>query len=210
MQLVIDKNEIWQLWEACTQIYLRHGYNLKFPSNTDPLKTYQWRYISLIYAKFLEWNFDFETSKKFIEIGVKYAKEKGLLKKGLSVLHQNNMLEVCKRELDKELSKNNSLIDRLKSEHNTFKYLASKGKPLDFTNNVRNIVNWYMSNKITSIYLTLSRTCYFAIRDLNKIDNDSRLLLPSDERLYLTKLEFCKDQHRVCEGSKILGDDWRK
>jgi hypothetical protein len=144
--------------------------------------------------KFNEWGFNTDTCKKFIDIAVDYAKDLKVLEKGLSVLHQKNMLNICYDKLQRssgvednvtcrlELSKKN--INAVNGDIMTF--LLKRNDSMSF----RNITNWYMSQMICKEYLAISKSAIRTLQAISSIDKDERALMPSDAALYLLRIRI--------------------
>lgn len=183
----------------CSEAYLRHGNKLSLPANTDRTKTYQWRYAKAIAAKLAEWEFDDDTSKKFIDIAAKHAKSGGFMHKGLAVLHQSNMLAICLNELKQEEQANNNNISLLQSAHNWLMAQAAGQdivKILLHRNNrwaYCNLTIWYQASKLSDLYLALSQKCRTALSRLAEINPNERSCMPSGPRLYMLRTEFMRD-----------------
>lgn len=213
--LDINTAQIWSLWEICQQAYLRHGRKLSFPAHTDPEKTYQWRYLNALALKFDEWNFDNQTIEKFIDIAVRHTKQVGILHKGLSALHQRNLLELCYETLLQEESSSNQLLDSLKlckrwlteqvDGRDPVKILL-KRQTVDAS---PNLVVWYQANKITELFIALSKSCYKSLRILENQKVDEMILLPKTAALYWVWQDFVADPHNFQQAKQILANDWR-
>jgi hypothetical protein len=208
-------DRVWLIWEWCAGVYLQHGIKMNFPKHTDPKKTYQWRYLEKIATKFDEWEFDDQTARKFIDIAVKNSKSAGTLRKGLAALHQKNMLEICYKELGSDTDSNNQWIDSL-SRSRAWVLKQTKGKdPVAIMlkrpsrGSFTNLTIWHQSNKVSSLYISLSKTCYRALAKLKSIDEHERKLLPSQAEIYCCRNEFLQDSDNLKKSKTILSDDWR-
>ena len=208
---IVEVNAIWQVWEWCSEAYIRYGRKLTFPANTDPIKTYQWRYVKSITKKFDEWEFDEPMARRFIDIAIERSKVLGIMHKGLAALHQGNLLDICHKILQEESSGNDQLIDSLAdskkwvidrtSGDNTISILLDKSNPDAFCN----LVKWYQASKLSELYLSLSKSCG---RTIEKLENtDERDLLPSATRLYKIRNHFYQDVSNQKRSKEILGRD---
>lgn len=92
----IDPDEVFCL---CQDIYKDYNINLKYPKARDIKKTYQYRYLSAICSKFLTWGLDRPEIKRFLEIAIGNSFRQKTIKKGLSALHQKNLLEISYEQL---------------------------------------------------------------------------------------------------------------
>lgn len=180
-----------EVWEWCFDIYLKHNIRLKFPKNTDYTKTYQWRYVKSICNKFNEWEFDRDTAIAFIEIAVAYAKELKVLEKGLAVLHQGNMLNICYERLRSKDNDKENLLARLQYSYDhmagisgdLFKYLIGRNSSRDF----HQLTNDYMNNKICMEAISLVKPARKALKMISERDKIEAQILPDIGRLYISR-----------------------
>ena len=213
--LQVSDDMIMTVWEWCSEAYLQLGHRLAFPANTDRTKTYQWRYLRSIATKFVEWEFDDQTSKQFIETAARYCKNAGLLCKGLAALHQSNLLQVCYDEMQKKIDSSRSHADSIRatniwlserSSGDLVKTLLRRRDPDEFCN----ITKWFQSSRLPKLYLALSKSCSIALARLSKTHPEEREALPRTTTLYMLRSEFLKDPSNVSEVKSILGQDWRE
>lgn len=213
--LQISDDNIMTVWEWCSEAYLQLGYRLEFPANTDHTKTYQWRYLRSIASKFIEWEFDEQTSKQFIMTAARHCKKAGVLRKGLAALHQSNIMKICYDELQKNSDRNSNGIGLISSTHkwltersngDIVKTLLYRNDPDEFCN----LTKWVQSSRISRLYLALSRPCGIALARLSKNYPVERELLPRTTSLYMLRSEFLKDKSNVSDAKSILGGDWRE
>jgi len=212
--LVSDEDKVMIVWNWCSDAYLQHGIRLKLPANTDPATTYQWRYAKAIANKFEEWGFDDATSQKFIQVAVNHCKRAGVIHKGLASLHQANMLSVCLAQMKKRSDSNTQSIDSIKGIHqwlsrrigvDALKGLLHRSD----THELCNIVKWYKANRISRLYLALSRPCLKSLDILKHTNQEERDLLPSKPSLFLLRSEFLEEANNVQSVKQILGEEWR-
>lgn len=214
--LDISDDQVFIVWDWCVGAYLQHGRKLSFPKHTDPRKTYQWRYAKALAAKLEEWDLDEETSRRFISVAVKHAKECGKLNKGLAALHQGNMLQICLDDLKKcedNNNQSNSSLEHIKrwfdsqvGDKDPVKLLLKRRDPDAFCN----LVIWYQASKLSPLFLSLSRSCGKAMAKLAKQDQHERGLLPKSTELYRIRSQFLEDLNNKKQAHNILQDDWRE
>jgi|3_EtaG_2_1085321.scaffolds.fasta_scaffold00213_11 hypothetical protein len=212
----VEADKIWKVWHWCSDSYLRHGIKLAFPKHTDPVKTYQWRYCRSLAEKFEEWDFDDEMSVRFIDTAVKHAKKIGVLRKGLAVLHQGNMLDVVldllKHESASYIQSIESLVfvkkwlDTQIGDKDPVEAMLDRERPGAFCN----IVIWHQASRLPAIYISLSKSCCKALAKLKKQELEERGLLPKMTDLYRLRSDFIQDINNLKQARNILGDDWRK
>ena len=208
-----NEQQIWKVWGWCSDIYLQYGIKIAFPANTDPKKTYQWRYASGIVKKFNEWEFEEETAKMFIQIAVVQAKRKGIIKKGLAALHQNNILDMCYKIVINHNKEQISIIDSLESMKSVYDSKIGSKDSLEVLLNraspraLANITQWYQSNMISDLFIALSKSCSKAVAKLNNtIDSQ---LLPKQTSLYMLRQDFITDEGNSQKALTIFRNDWR-
>ena len=99
---VIDLTDdpAWPTWTLCKSVLKSHNYLLRFPKNTDPRKTYQWRYVTKLSERFEEWEFDRPTAKVFLEIAITKLGYANIRKNGLACLFRNGLLDIVHKELE--------------------------------------------------------------------------------------------------------------
>jgi hypothetical protein len=202
-------------WKWCQEAFAENGIKLTFPKNTNPQKTYQWRYITKLTQRIDEWELDRATAKAFIYFSVSYMKEKKLLHKGLSVFFQGNMADVCYDRMQKQLTNADHNLERIRNAHTfVMSRCNNKSAVALFLNResfgkLRNIVRWYKSGDITDAYLATSLACTEALSKLSVIAPNERDLLPTESELYCVAIRLTKDGDFRPKAKAILGNDWR-
>ena len=213
--LELTDDNIMNVWFWCSEAYIQHGIRLQLPANTNPKKTYQWRYLKSIVSKFEEWKFDEDTSKHFIRIALKHCNNSGVLKKGLAALHQKNLLQICYNELKRQTASIDQSLESLnhihrwldkKSNGNIIKTLLHR----KYADEYCNMTIWFNANKISKLYLALSKSCGIALHRLSKLDTEERCVLPKATSLYSIRTDFIDQLGSSDRVKKILGKDWRE
>lgn len=210
-------SQVYTIWQWCCNAYLQHGQRrLSFPRDTDPTKTYQWRYMEALRSKFKEWEFDDRMSKDFIEIAVQYANKNHLLNKGPSIFMQKNLLEVCYNELKNREKSVDGMINII-NRANTWLHNQVGDKPLlnvllrcESLGSYPNIIKWYKSSHLPEQYLALSQSCGLAMATLAKTKPDERSLLPNNARLFMLRMAILNNTAIKFQIRSILHNDWRK
>lgn len=93
---IIDPNLVFSY---CQDIYKEYNFDLRFPKSRDIKKTYQYRYLLAICKKFSAWGLDVNEVKRFLRIAINNSFKHKTIKKGLSALHQKNLLEISYEQL---------------------------------------------------------------------------------------------------------------
>lgn len=188
----------------------RAGLVLAFPPSTDPRKTYKWRYLEHFITKVDEWGVEDTTAYKIIDAIVNYAQQRGTLKsKGLSILASDAVLEIGLKDIERAAHNTENTFNRLKSDHEMIgKYQDRLGVLLkkDHHQGSPNIVKWYVQGKLSALYLSVSKSCGLAIRQLDEIDRKS---LPTALELLGLRRQCFPDARTRMRARLTLGDDWR-
>lgn len=187
----ITENDIYELYKLCNQMYAKHNISIKFPSHTDPTKTYQWRYLKSLHSKFGQWGFDDDMKANFIKFAIAYAKRNGYLHKGLAIFHQSNIIDLCYEEAKKSHSAFESNAVMILKQH---RWLVKQAGS-DTIENVllnrqgfyKNIVLWHQSSNISGLYISVSKACLQAYKKLTKAETE---MVPSLETLYFLRQSF--------------------
>lgn len=205
---------IYTIWGICQDAYLRIGNRkLSWPKDTDPTKTYQWRYLETLNKKFLEWEFSDAMCIAFIEAGVQYAVKNRLLAKGLAIFHQTNIINACYNRIKAQTDQRATIIDQITAAK-TWLDTKSQNTPIITTLLTRerdgaycNLVKWYQSGHLPTCFLAISRSCGSAIRQLPP---DERKLIPNDAILFTTQMSLSQDARFMLQMRAILQEDWRQ
>ncbi len=208
------------VWHWCRDAYLRIGGRcLELPKDTDPHKTYQWRYLCALDKKLAEWGFDNDLARAFIDTAVRYAVRRKLLSKGLSIFGQKNLLDECHKELCAASRKQDDVVTILGRTRKWLGDMATEHGISDLTGLLlrrraigshTNLVRWYQGGDLPEVYLAISRSCGSALVQLATSDKVERSVLPADMRLYLVRTAVLRDALVKFEVRNLLKDDWRK
>lgn len=216
MQVAIDTSRVHQVWEWCCSSYAKVGYILRFPKNTDPQKTYQWRYAARLAKQLDEWDFDDKTCQVFIDHVAAYSKEKRLLRKGLAAFSQTNILQICYDRLEKFHQRSESVITTLARTNH---FLSQQSKSCSFEQCLLhrdspdaffNVVDWYDIGKLPTVYIALSKSCMSALSKIARIDPDQRKMLPTRSKLFIARQNFVENSMEIGPAKAALGNDWRE
>lgn len=165
-----------------------------FPKNVPVHLTYQWRAITSITNKFIEWNFTAEECILYIETAVQLlATNKKQKIKGLNILNDPTIIEKCYDRVKKELSYEDQTMNVIKNIHSWLyrqakneklvDHLISRRKPTTLTN----ISTYFESGSLTKIYIAFSKPCCAALNILATRCPDERRICPADTTLFYTR-----------------------
>lgn len=184
----------------CQDIYKEYNIDLKFPKARDIRKTYQYRYLSAICQKFSKWNLDDNDAKRFLRIAIGNSFKQKTLKKGLSALHQKNLLDISYEQLLNSSRNTRQAINTIDSvlqflvrfcgNENIRCKLVKRDRPA--TNMV--ITNLYQAGKINIEFLVVNDLCREIVMDAISKNYQDVLFLPSMSDIYRVKTRIleCK------------------
>ena len=214
--MVITDDKILSLWYLCQSAFLQQGHKLNFPKNTAPQKTYQWRYLETLQKRFDIWQFDHTTQTKFIEVAAKYARDNRLIQKGLAIFFQNNIMLALYKQTQIEANRQISTIESIEQIHNWL-HEQAKNQPLvdvlmkrQGLGSYTNIIRWYDSHRISDVYLSLSKSCLWALARLERINPTERAVVPKSIKLVMINKAFTSDVNTKIRARQILQDDWKQ
>lgn len=216
--LVLDekKKRVEQAYTVLRRILRQFGHIVSLPKNTDPSKTYSWRYVQRFVDSFDTLGLDESNMPEILEAVVIDARNKGLLKCGISFLNKVDLLEASHKKLVRDVNdetqafgnierSHNFLIEQLASEenedYNSIKQLllAKKNK-----RGYANITRWLGSGQISKGYLAVSKVCK---RVMNQLDTQQLESFPTSRQLLMTRMKIqCREQMWK-NLQTILGDD---
>lgn len=185
-----------QVFTICQDIYKGFGIDLKFPKARDVTKTYQYRYLTAICDKFIQWDLDLNEVKRFLAIAIGNSFKHKTIKKGLSALHQKNLLQISYEQL---ISSNNTLsqIDQTSQsvylflkqfcdEKNAYTILSKREGPR--SNMV--LTNLYQAGKINIEFLAINNLCRRIAMDAISKDLQDAMFLPTLGKLYVVNRDL--------------------
>lgn len=185
-----------QVFTICQDIYKGFGIDLKFPKARDVTKTYQYRYLTSICDKFIQWDLDLNEVKRFLAIAIGNSFKHKTIKKGLSALHQKNLLQISYEQL---ISSNNTLsqIDQTSQsvylflkqfcdEKNAYTILGKREGPR--SNMV--LTNLFQAGKINIEFLAINNLCRRIAMDAISKDLQDAMFLPTLGKLYVVNRDL--------------------
>ncbi len=158
-----------QLFKYCKDSFGNVGVNISFPKDTNPKLTYKWRYLVKFAEKVDSWKIDDDTVMVVIDAIIKHAKANKQLNKGLSLLHSDKVLEMGYEALKKREADIASIAYNIQTTHD----IVSACDNL-------NIVNMFLTRKVSKTYLAISKKCCNAML---AVSQDNRGMLPSGSDL---------------------------
>lgn len=174
----------------CQDIYKAYGINLQFPKARDVKKTYQYRYLVAICKKFLAWNLDLPEIKRFLAIAIGNSFKHKTIKKGLSALHQKNLLQISYEQL---ISYDNTMSQTEKVTNAALDFIrsyCSNGDPralLTRRENIRSnmvLTSLYQAGKINVEFLSINDLCRTITMEAISRDMQDKMFLPTLGKIY--------------------------
>jgi len=197
--------KIWKIFKYCQDKFRKAGISLTFPKNTDPKKTYKWRYLVGFVKKLEEMEASTDAIHQLIEAIIKYATKNKQLHKGLSLLTSERVLsECCDVILQGHISED-KLIDRVKADYKLVAHADLLGKK--YARGMSNIVRWYIEGNISEVYLSLSEKCHEAMIKLDKLE---RCMMPSGKELILARMDILSNHKLKGKIKRAMLNDWRR
>lgn len=209
MATIIQDDFADLVYAWCNDIYAEYGKPLKTSHDTELTKTYNWRYVTGISKKFQEWELDEELCKRFLRLAIGKLFSSKLRSKGLSVLHQSNLLNQTYQQLISEIEHKNQQLEIFRRAHNWLNKTVPGDKLTELLKKRTmsadpNLVQWFQAKKLPSVYIAFSKSCSQAY---NKLTQYQRLLPPPTE---LYRLRYGCSEDQKTNFKEILKADWRE
>ena len=196
---------IFGFFKYCENKFSEVGFRISFPKDTDPKKTYKWRYLEHFVRKVDEWEISDDTACQIIGAMVDHAANKKQLKKGLSLLASDQILEIGYKSIRRKQVDSKNLVETIKKDVQTVHGQDPLGKTAPRA--LPNVVKWHIQNKVSDLYLTVSKSCRRAISELDEVERD---MLPSGKEFLLLRRDALSSipiKHQI---KWAMGDDWEE
>jgi hypothetical protein len=202
--------ELYRLFKRAMQ---RNGRMISFPKKTDPTKTYCWRYLANFLEKADELELGDEILPRIVDAVVAHAKEQGLLHRGIAVLDQKDLFDVCYARFERDARSESNLITEIRRSYDFVRKQQEQNPDRSVTQllskrpSVRayaNIVSWHKAGYITLGYITVSKACRRALAELQEYE---LALLPSSRELLRLKIRLVMDKEIAAELRVFMGND---
>jgi len=202
-------DRIHYIYQILHRLMPKYGRNFSLPQNTDPQKTYAWRYLTCFAKKLDEYEIDDDHLSLIIEEMLRYAKTRGLLKRGIAILIKQDILMLCIKKLEREEKITEAKTNAIKRSHlflmDQTKYINDPRYILSFRRNYNSYVNmtcWFEQGLLSPEYIAISKACK---ETLSRLESSESELFPSPKELL--KLKFKVLSGDTTELKNILGDD---
>ena len=202
-----DEEKINQIYQIFQRKARKFGVNLSLPENTDPHKTYSWRYLINFANKMESLGITEEHFPVIIDALLAHARSKKLLNRGFAILIKSEVVELIIKKFEKEIAKDNQKFEEIRNSQqflmkqgNTQEILFQRKNAGAYTNMTR----WYQQGYLCTNFLVLSRNCRTV---LNKLDVTERRLFPEPIKLMRLRLQLLSNNGFVVKLQEILGED---
>lgn len=213
MLVVASKEErVLEAYSILRREMSRYKKLVAFPKNTDPKKTYAWRYL----VQFIDRVDSLELGEKDLDLIIPavvcQAHKSGLLHRGIAILDQKDLLSSCQTKLEYEAKGERTAIESIKrSKSFVWRYAREKGLSVCDALAYRasrqayaNITSWYETNQISASYLAVSGCCKRAFGTLSLSELK---LFPTAKNLLKIRLSLTGREDLLVQLRTILADD---
>lgn len=185
----------------------RAGKGFSFAKARDITKTYHYRWFNSFLHKCYDNGMDLEESKEIIKSMVSYAKEKGVINKGASLVSRSDIIDICMKRMEDDLKQSENSIAVIKRLVNELKDIDDLTSHLCKKKNRHGSVNMIImknNGKLTDSIICLSKSCMKAFMVLKDEDKEGMLTLR----------EYVLLKHKIINKIgyepllKIFGDDF--
>lgn len=183
------------------------GKGYSFVKTRDITKTYHYRYFSSFLDKCYKNDFTFDECKEIIKELIAYAKENGLLHKGVSLISRSDIIEICIKRIEKEIREIEISVDMLKENIMELNKIDDLTSYLCKKKNRHGSVNMVIlrnNGKLTDSIISISKSCMRAYLNLDKSD---KIDMPTLKEYVLLKNKIVNKIGRESI-SEIMGDDF--
>lgn len=218
MLVLEDKTKrIIQVYKTFKRILKRYGRNISFPKDTDPSKTYSWRFLSKFIDDYDKLGLDDSMMNPIIEQLIREADHRKMLRCGISILSKFDLLQLAHDKLKYELQQQKHIIDEIIKSHQFVSTQLDQKRTKDpcltieqmlsYQPNRRsyaNITRWFESGYLALGYIAISRSCKRAI---SKLDEQQQQIFPDPLQFMAVRLRLLSDQQHVGRMRQLLGKD---
>lgn len=187
----------------------KYGKNISLPKNTDPQKTYGWRYLSGFVDRMEELELNDDCIPTVIDALLIHAKNHRLLNRGFAVLNKLDILDLIIKNIEKENKSDKSIINTVM---NSFQFVKSKVE-IDIISTLlnrrrpdlyANMTLWMQQNHININYVAISKSCRKA---LGMIKGSERELYPPIIKLMKIRIAILSNKENLELLKNVLGND---
>lgn len=203
--------KILSVFKILKRTMIKYGKFVSFPDDTDPKKTYNWRYISNFIIKLEAYGLHENFYPQIITAIVEHARRKNLLKRGIAVLLRTDLLELaikrleqdCKKEIQtfETIRRSYQLVyDQTEPEQLYYKTLLKK----QVRNGYTDIVRWFLAGNIAMDYIVVSRSARIALGSLSPIERSN---FPDAKTLLRMRVKILSHEELIRKLRETLQED---
>jgi hypothetical protein len=213
MTKIDQTDRVFELYQLFRQAMQRHGKMISFPKKTDPTKTYSWRYLVNFLEKVDELELGDEILPRIVDAVVAHAKQHDLLHRGIAVLDQKNLFDVCYAKFERDARSEDNLITEIRKSYDFIRKQQKQCPDRSVTQLLSqrssarayaNIVSWHKAGYITLGYIAVSKACR---RALVELQTHELTLLPAPRELLKLKIRLIMDKEIAAELRTFMGND---
>lgn len=184
------------------------GKGFQWPKAKDPTKTYPYRYFKSFLVKCKkDYDLDLDECKLVIRSIVKYAKRRGILNKGVSLISKSDTIEICFRDVQSEIEKMKYTLDGIEKSSRCLNGIDDKVTFLKKKKNRHsspNIIAMRESSELSDGFIALSKSC---IKSIAGLSDEDKSQLPSLRELFIIKNRLI-DKLGKEDLQNVLGSDF--
>lgn len=190
---------------------MKYGKRVSFPEDTDPKKTYNWRYITNFVNKLDTYGLHESFYPQVITAVVEHAYRKNLLKRGIGVLLRTDLLELVIKKLEQDKRKDTQAYEQIKR---SYQLVYDETEPEQMysktllrrqsRNGYTNMVRWYLAGGITLDYVVVSRSARIALGSLSSIERSN---FPDAKTLLRMRMQILSHEELIRKLRETLQED---
>ena len=212
MQATMTKEErVIQAYGFLKRALKRYRRSVSLPTNTDPTKTYSWRYLERFIDRFDALGLDDESLEVVIEAIVEHAHKSGDLCRGIAILDQKNIINIVLAKLEADIKSEENITKTIEESDRFVRQQLPEGSAARVLLSQRpnrtaysNITRWYKANQISIGYIAVSRECKKA---LGTLPQHELQLFPQPTDLLRMRLRLISRQNIVTKLKTTMGSD---
>lgn len=217
LTLAVDKKRVLQTVIVFNRIMKRYGKSVSFPKNTDPTKTYSWRYFVKFLERYDKLELDDDIMPSVMSAIADYARKHNLLRCGCSMLMKIDLAKICEKKFEQEAEyesktledierSHNFLCEQLRLERTKDPHLTLEGLLIKRVSRraYANITRWNGAGQITTRYIAVSKLCR---RVLRRLDDHELNLFPTPRQFLKIRLNLTMPGPLLDGLRSILGED---
>lgn len=202
ISLFVDEATVIAMYEWFIKSVASVGSRVSKPRCSDVRKTYQFRSVNKFVSDMNDAGIDTDQMQILIKEMVKYAKDKKILRRGISILNMPGVLKACLDRIKLKIESSDLLFNEIES--------ASKlinGKPLHAPQELggySRLTCMINKQQIPIELVAISKLCMEAMQ---KMDRDERQMHLPDTELLRIRVRLLINKCNHDKFKKILGND---